>query len=135
VTDEKPPIPVPWGIVEEQVAAEVATDPTLGPLGEATPVPVPLYVLRGVFDVAVGSMNFSSGFLDAEEVEMLRRLAVIIGVDPREATPREFLCGYYGHERHGETRPSVIDGSLIHFTKDRARQCVRCSYMFPEEDP
>lgn len=50
--------------------------------------------LRALFDVAVGSMNFTSGFLDTEEVEVLQRAAVAIGVDPMVATPKEFATQY-----------------------------------------
>lgn len=46
--------------------------------------------LKAIFDLAVGSMNFGSGFLDGDEVAMLRRIAVVIGVDPWVATPRDF---------------------------------------------
>ena len=49
---------------------------------------------RAVFDIAIGSMNFGSGFLDHEEVEHLRKAAVILGVDPELATPDNFLCQY-----------------------------------------
>lgn len=51
---------------------------------------VPAEDLRALFDMAVGSMNFGSGFLDSDEVDVLRRVAVLIGVDPMEATPTEF---------------------------------------------
>lgn len=54
-------------------------------------------VLRALFDVAVSSMNFSSGFLDDEEVGCLRQVAVILGVDPMVATPDNFRCKYRGH--------------------------------------
>jgi hypothetical protein len=39
-------------------------------------------------------MDFGSGFLDDEEVEMLRRYAEAIGVDPMEATPEPMKCKY-----------------------------------------
>ena len=54
-------------------------------------------LLRIVFDTAVHSMDFGSGFLDDEEVAALREVAVILGVDPAEATPRNFTCKYRGH--------------------------------------
>lgn len=53
-------------------------------------VQVPTEDLKALFDIAVGSLNFSSGFLDSEEVEVLRRTAVLIGVDPMVGTPKEF---------------------------------------------
>jgi len=54
-------------------------------------------LLRIVFDVAVHSMDFGSGFLDDEEVAALREVAVTLGVDPAEATPGNFRCQYRGH--------------------------------------
>ena len=54
-------------------------------------------LLRIVFDTAVHSMNFGSGFLDDEDVAALREVAVILGVDPAEATPGNFRCQYRGH--------------------------------------
>jgi hypothetical protein len=54
-------------------------------------------LLRIVFDTAVHSMDFGSGFLDDEEVAALREVAVVLGVDPAAATPRNFTCKYRGH--------------------------------------
>lgn len=55
--------------------------------------------LQIVFDAAVGSLDFSSGFLDDEEVAGLRAIAVLLGVDPMVATPLNFKCKYDGkHE-------------------------------------
>ncbi len=53
-------------------------------------VTIPREVAQAVFDIATGSLNFGSGFLDTEEVEALRALAVAIGVDPMVGTPYEF---------------------------------------------
>ncbi len=62
-----------------------------GPVTVTDPVvAVPTEDLRALFDVAVGSLNFASGFLDTDEVDALRRVAVLIGVDPRAGTPTEF---------------------------------------------
>lgn len=80
---------------------------------EATPtnpISVPREDLRALFDVAVGSMNFTSGFLDTDEVNMLRRVAILIAVDPMNATPSEFRRQYkhsfkaYVDARHGPTK-------------------------------
>ena len=51
--------------------------------------------IRILFDAAINSLDFGSGFLDNEEVEALRRVAVYLGVDPVEATPRNFIATYY----------------------------------------
>ncbi len=53
-------------------------------------------LLQIVFDVAVESMDFSSGFLDDEEVDALREVAVVLGVDPMIATPENFKCKFDG---------------------------------------
>lgn len=50
--------------------------------------------LKALFDVAVSSMDFGSGFLDTDEVNMLRRIAEAIGVDPMVATPHDFRSRY-----------------------------------------
>lgn len=55
---------------------------------------IPDDVARAVFDIAVHSMDFSSGFLSSEEVTQLRAYAEIIGVDPMEATPHEHKPKY-----------------------------------------
>jgi hypothetical protein len=60
-------------------------------------VQVPDAALRALFDIAVSSMDFGSGFLDDEDVAVLRQTAVILGVDPMTATPQKFRCKYRGH--------------------------------------
>lgn len=55
---------------------------------------VPLDIAKAVFDIAVNSMDFGSGFLDNAEVEQLRAFAVLIDVDPMEATPSNFRAQY-----------------------------------------
>jgi hypothetical protein len=62
-------------------------------------VTLPLADLQILFDTAVGSMDWGSGFLDAEEVEALRRVAIILGVDPLDATPDNHKCQYRGQHR------------------------------------
>ena len=54
---------------------------------------------KAVFDVAVESLDFGSGFLDDEQVDHLRAYAVYLGVDPMEATPFNFRAKFCsGHE-------------------------------------
>lgn len=53
-------------------------------------VAIPTEDLKALFDIAVGSLNFTSGFLDSDEVAVLRKVAGIIGVDPMVGTPKEF---------------------------------------------
>ncbi len=58
---------------------------------------VPVDDLRAVFDIATESMDFGSGFLDHEEVGQLRKIALLLGVDPMEGTPHNFR-GSYAHD-------------------------------------
>lgn len=58
---------------------------------------IPDRLLRIVYDTAVSSMDFGSGFLDDSEVAALREIAVILGTDPETATPGNFKCKYRGH--------------------------------------
>jgi hypothetical protein len=51
---------------------------------------VPKEVVQILFDTAVGSMDFGSGFLDDEEVYALRQTAELLGVDPMVATPTNY---------------------------------------------
>jgi hypothetical protein len=53
--------------------------------------------LRGVLDIAVNSLDFGSGFLDNEQVEVMRTLAEQLGIPVNEVTPTEFRCAYNGH--------------------------------------
>lgn len=52
--------------------------------------------LRALLDVATGSMDFGSGFLDNEQVEVLRKVAEVLGVEPKVVTPSNFVCQYEG---------------------------------------
>ena len=59
-------------------------------------------MIQILFDCAVNSMDFGSGFLDDEEVEGLRAVAVLLDLDPKVGTPSNFLCKYEGrHEPYG----------------------------------
>lgn len=61
---------------------------------------VPDSTLRILFDALTNSMDFGSGFLDSEDVEALRAVAVLLGVDPMYGTPSEFT-GQYPHPYEG----------------------------------
>lgn len=51
--------------------------------------------LKTIFDLAVNSLDFGSGFWDQPEVDVARRLAEVLGLDPFEtATPREMKANY-----------------------------------------
>jgi hypothetical protein len=66
--------------------------------------------LRVLFDTAVGSLDFASGFLDNDEVLALRRVAVVLGVDPLEATPHNFS----------------LDGVVTRPSAGWKRRCRKC---------
>ena len=57
-------------------------------------VEIEFETLRVMYDAVRGSMDFGSGFLDSEDVKALREVAVIIGVDPMDATPETFARNY-----------------------------------------
>ena len=67
--------------------------------------------LRALLDVATGSMDFGSGFLDNEQVEVLRRLAPFLGIDPDVVTPPNFKCAY-GHTFVAYSKRCVYCGRL-----------------------
>lgn len=52
--------------------------------------------LRAIVDLATMSLDFGSGMLDNEQVEILRKLAGILGIDPTIVTPFNFVCVYNG---------------------------------------
>jgi hypothetical protein len=71
---------------------------------------IPEDTAKAVFDIAVGSLDFGSGFLDDEQVERLREYAVLIGVNPWEATPEnhkpKYCPGHVWEEHPGTTYPT-----------------------------
>jgi hypothetical protein len=54
--------------------------------------------LQGLFDIAVGSMDFGSGFLDIDDVKVLRKVAELLGVDPSEGTPGPICYRHLWHQ-------------------------------------
>jgi len=77
---------------------------------------------RVALDIAIGSMDFGSGFLDNEEVEALRELAVLLGVDPWQATPPNMRDHFCGDHPWGEWE---INPNALHRRSWR-RTCTRC---------
>lgn len=77
-------------------------------------------LLQIAFDCAVNSMDFGSGFFDDEEVEGLRAIAVLLGVDPMVATPRNFICKY--EKKH---QPYDYPG----ISHANSNICARCQQM------
>lgn len=80
-------------------------------------IAVPKALLQMVFDTAVGSMDFGSGFLGDDEVYALRDVAVLLGVDPMDATP----SNYAKRMPHAINNNGVRD--FAGRTVDRCRRC------------
>jgi len=62
--------------------------------------------VQRLFDICVNSMDFGSGFLESDDIEVLRAVAVSLGVDALVATPSEFKRNYahpYVMSRDGES--------------------------------
>lgn len=69
--------------------------------------PIETEDLRALFDLVVKSMDFGSGFFDGEEADLLRKIAVTLGVDPMEATPSN-VASQYPHTY----KPKAYDHSV-----------------------
>jgi len=96
-----------------------------------TEITVPREDLQILFDTAVGSMDFGSGFLDHEEVDCLRRIAVLLGVDPQDATPKEFQSSY-PHPFDGQER-RIYDDAFTGFLPRPFRMGIVCRRCNKEE--
>jgi len=57
-------------------------------------ITIPKLTAQILFDELTSTLDFGSGFLDTEEVEALRGLAMALGVDPLKGTPAEFVKHY-----------------------------------------
>lgn len=68
--------------------------------------------LRALLDLATGSMDFGSGFWDNEQVEVARKIAVVLDIDPDVVTPSRFVCQYRGrHEWTFINRRHLVETS------------------------
>jgi hypothetical protein len=84
---------------------------------------IPDDVARTVFDIAVGSLDFGSGFLDNDGVHALRAFARAIGVDEAKATPENFTCVFYPPHEWSDWRP--VPGST---NGSEGRLCQKCQH-------
>jgi hypothetical protein len=50
-----------------------------------------------LFDLAIQMDTMCSGYMETDDVELMRALAIRLGVDPKEATPSQF-AGKYPHD-------------------------------------
>lgn len=79
-----------------------------------TPPPITLDDLKHLFDLAVDTPLVCSGSFGTEDVDVLRRIAVMIGTDPNVITPDEFIAQYPHPHRprpvHDRALPTSADG-------------------------
>lgn len=79
--------------------------------------------IREMFDIICCSMDFGSGFLDTPQVDLLRRVAVELGVDPMEATPGN-QAENYPHPFEEYLGKSIFGDTLCkHCFKDKDHRC------------
>jgi hypothetical protein len=83
--------------------------------------------VRALLDLATGSMNFASGFWDNEQVEIARKIATILGIDPKLATPHNFACQYNGEHQWG---PPFSRLNIFGAT-ERYHACNICHHVEP----
>lgn len=80
--------------------------------------------LRSLFDMVCTSMDFGSGFLDTDDVEITRRVAVLLEVDPIEATPSNHRQSYKHTFAEYESR----------YTERAPWLAVKCRYCSLERE-
>lgn len=79
---------------------------------------------QAVFDIAIHSLDFGSGFLDNEQVDHLRAYAVHLGVDVLEATPSEHRARYCTGHKWEAKGPAFRNGN-VHW---RCAVCLHSTY-------
>lgn len=72
-------------------------------------IPVPRERLQAVFDLAVNSMDFGSGFLEFDDAKHLRAIAELLGVDVQIATPDNVLM-HFPHSYYNPWKDTYPDG-------------------------
>lgn len=90
---------------------------------KAETVTLPREIVAALIDMALTGDAGMSGWMDDDEVEKLRAAAVAIGMEPMDATPRNFKCKYRGGV-HAWGR-WLDPGALLTATK-RYRSCEDC---------
>lgn len=88
--------PMMWSVDGGSFAQQSTMPPAAAPAGEVVSVPPPamitieLELLKAFYDMAVGSMDYSSGFFDSTETDQIAYVGRLLGVDqtpPDEPTP------------------------------------------------
>lgn len=64
--------------------------------------------LKHLFDLATDSLLVCSGNFDTDDVNLLRRIADAIGVEPESITPDEFLSQYPHRFRRRIVPPATV---------------------------
>lgn len=98
---------------------------------------VDVETLRHLFDLAVDTPLVCSGSFDTDDVNVLRRVAALIGVDPEKITPDEFVTQYphtfrprtVNRDRGQRWGYRTIDGEILDEYRPDAR-----SFFRPETD-
>lgn len=75
--------------------------------------------LQRLFDMIIHSLDFGSGFLEDDDVVLLRDIAKQLGVNPQIATPDDFRSQYnHVFEQHS--------ARAIEVRPERAGECAHC---------
>jgi hypothetical protein len=79
-------------------------------------------LLKILFDLAVNSMDFGSGFFSTEDTQATRAVAKVLGLDPMVGTPSNH-AQFYPHEY----QPSRSTYLLASEATGRWPRCYHCS--------
>lgn len=79
--------------------------------------------VQELLDIIVGSLDYGSGFLDQEQIEILRAVAEMLGLDPMSATPSEYRKSY----------PHTYEAYFNTYINKEATVCKWCAH--PSDAP
>lgn len=82
-------------------------------------------MLRALFDLVVGGMEFGSDFFDSEQTELLRGFAILLGIDPIVATPESHKCKYL--KEH-------VPNTILWISYPVGTFCTRCKQAMTKPD-
>lgn len=80
--------------------------------------------IQALLDLATSSLDFGSGFWDEEQVEIARKMAGILGIDPFVVTPSNMACKYRGEHQWRDLKPGEHWGMWGNAT----RWCIVCHH-------
>lgn len=91
-------------------------------------IEVPRQTLQILLDTAINSMDFGSGFLCDEEVQVLRAVAALLDVDPIVATPDNYKCRFQDHawDDGWQENPDFPGAEQPAYIKGGPRHCSYC---------